>query len=169
VLHDDPDLSEAERVRVARAVGIGAVKYADLSSDRIKDYVFDWKRMVAFEGNTGPYLQYALVRVRSIFRKVGDAQGVGPLRIQHPAERALALELLGFGRALSEVETTLEPHKLCGYLYGLATSFSTFFSDCPVLKAEPEERASRLALCELTARTLEAGLTLLGIEAPERM
>ncbi|MEO7033758.1 MAG: arginine--tRNA ligase [Polyangiaceae bacterium] len=169
VLHDDPEMSEAERTQVARAVGIGAVKYADLSSDRIKDYVFDWKRMVAFEGNTGPYLQYALVRVRSIFRKAGEAEGTGPLRIQEKAERALALELLGFGRALAEVETTLEPHKLCGYLYGLATSFSTFFSDCPVLKAEPAERASRLALCELTARTLHTGLTLLGIEAPQRM
>ncbi|MEO8901482.1 MAG: arginine--tRNA ligase [Polyangiaceae bacterium] len=169
VLHDDPEMSEAERKQVARAVGIGAVKYADLSSDRIKDYVFDWKRMVAFEGNTGPYLQYALVRVRSIFRKAGEAEGSGPLRIQEKAERALALELLGFGRALAEVEATLEPHKLCGYLYGLATSFSTFFTDCPVLKAEPAERASRLALCELTARTLHAGLTLLGIEAPERM
>ena len=169
VLHDDPDMSAAERAQVARAVGIGAVKYADLSSDRIKDYVFDWKRMVAFEGNTGPYLQYALVRVRSIFRKAGEAQGTGPLRIQAKAERALALELLGFGRALAEVEASLEPHKLCGYLYGLATSFSTFFTECPVLKAEPEERASRLALCELTARTLETGLTLLGIEAPERM
>jgi arginyl-tRNA synthetase len=170
-VRENPDLPEAERLQVARQVGIGAVKYADLSSDRIKDYVFDWKRMVAFEGNTGPYLQYAHARVRSIFRKA-QAEGlgdIGRLSIAAPAERALALELLSFGRALVEVETTLEPHKLCGYLYGLASSFSTFFQDCPVLKAEPAERGSRLALCELTARTLATGLNLLGIEAPQRM
>jgi arginyl-tRNA synthetase len=170
-VRENPDLPEAERLQVARQVGIGAVKYADLSSDRIKDYVFDWKRMVAFEGNTGPYLQYAHARVRSIFRKARaeGIDGIGTLAIAAPAERALALELLSFGRALSEVETTLEPHKLCGYLYGLASSFSTFFQDCPVLKAEPAERGSRLALCELTARTLATGLNLLGIEAPQRM
>ncbi len=170
-VRENPDLPEAERLRVARQVGIGAVKYADLSSDRIKDYVFDWKRMVAFEGNTGPYLQYAHARVRSIFRKA-QAEGIGEigtLTVAAPAERALALELLSFERALVEVETTLEPHKLCGYLYGLASSFSTFFQECPVLKAEPAERGSRLALCELTARTLATGLNLLGIEAPQRM
>ena len=171
VTESNPDLPEAERLQVARQVGIGAVKYADLSSDRIKDYVFDWKRMVAFEGNTGPYLQYAHARVRSIFRKA-QSEGVGELgqlTIAAPAERALALELLSFGRALMDVEATLEPHKLCGYLYGLASRFSTFFQECPVLKAEPAERASRLALCELTARTLATGLNLLGIEAPQRM
>ncbi len=169
VLEKNPDLPEDERRRVARQVGIGAVKYADLSSDRVKDYVFDWRRMVAFEGNTGPYLQYAHARIHSIFRKAGDRQVNGAIRVLAPAERALALELLAFGRALSEVEATLEPHKLCGYLYGLATSFSSFFEACPVLKAASEERASRLLLCELTARTLRTGLNLLGIEAPERM
>ena len=169
VLEKNPDLPEAERLSVARQVGIGAVKYADLSSDRIKDYVFDWKRMVAFEGNTGPYLQYAHARIHSIFRKAGSDAGGGAIVIAAPAERALALELLAFGRALEDVEATLEPHKLCGYLYGLASSFSSFFEACPVLKAEPVERASRLALCRLTARTLATGLTLLGIEAPERM
>lgn len=171
VLEKNPDLPEEERLRVARQVGIGAVKYADLSSDRIKDYVFDWKRMVAFEGNTGPYLQYAHARIHSIFRKASAdlGQAAGTLAIAAPAERALALELLSFARALTEVESTLEPHKLCGYLYGLASSFSSFFEACPVLKAAPEQRASRLALCELTARTLATGLNLLGIEAPERM
>ncbi len=169
VLEKNPDLSEDERRRVARQVGIGAVKYADLSCDRIKDYVFDWRRMVAFEGNTGPYLQYAHARIHSIFRKAGDQQAGGAIRVLAPAERALALELLAFGRAVSEVEVTLEPHKLCGYLYGLATSFSSFFEACPVLKAPPEERASRLLLCELSARTLRTGLNLLGIDAPERM
>jgi arginyl-tRNA synthetase len=171
VLEKNPDLPETERLQVARQVGIGAVKYADLSSDRIKDYVFDWKRMVAFEGNTGGYLQYAHARIQSILRKAaadGGAQA-GVLVIAAPAEHALALELLSFGRALSEVETTLEPHKLCGYLYALASSFSSFFDACPVLKSEAEERSSRLTLCELTARTLSTGLNLLGIEAPQRM
>ena len=171
VLEKNPELPEAERRAVARQVGIGAVKYADLSSDRIKDYVFDWKRMVAFEGNTGPYLQYAHARIHSIFRKAAADGGAsaGLLEVRAAAERALALELLSFGRALREVEATLEPHKLCGYLYGLASSFSTFFEACPVLRAEPTERASRLVLCELTARVLATGLNLLGIEAPERM
>jgi arginyl-tRNA synthetase len=169
VLAKNPDLPEAERLLVARQVGIGAVKYGDLSSDRIKDYVFDWKRMVAFEGNTGPYLQYAHARIHSIFRKAGGEGGAGEIQINAPAERALAIELLAFGRALQDVETTLEPHKLCVYLFGLASSFSSFFEACPVLKAEPAERASRLALCQLTARTLATGLNLLGIAAPERM
>jgi arginyl-tRNA synthetase len=169
VLAKNPDLPEAERLLVARQVGIGAVKYADLSSDRIKDYVFDWKRMVAFEGNTGPYLQYAHARIHSIFRRAGGEGGAGEMQISAPAERALAIELLAFGRALQDVETTLEPHKLCVYLFGLASSFSSFFEACPVLKAEPAERASRLALCQLTARTLATGLNLLGIAAPERM
>jgi len=171
VLERNPDLPEEERATVARQVGIGAVKYADLSSDRIKDYVFDWKRMVAFEGNTGGYLQYAHARIQSIIRKAATdgGAGAGELVIAAPAERALALELLSFGRALIEVETSLEPHKLCGYLYALASSFSTFFQECPVLKSEPAERASRLALCALTARTLATGLELLGIEAPQRM
>ena len=171
VLERNPDLPEEERATVARQVGIGAVKYADLSSDRIKDYVFDWKRMVAFEGNTGGYLQYAHARIQSIIRKAATDGGAsaGALLIAAPAERALALELLAFGRALVEVESSLEPHKLCGYLYALASSFSTFFQECPVLKSEPAERASRLALCTLTARTLATGLELLGIEAPQRM
>jgi len=171
VLERNPDLPQEERAIVARQVGIGAVKYADLSSDRIKDYVFDWKRMVAFEGNTGGYLQYAHARIQSIIRKAASDGGAsaGAMLVAAPAERALALELLSFGRALSEVETSLEPHKLCGYLYALAVSFSTFFNECPVLKSEPAERASRLALCALTARTLATGLDLLGIEAPERM
>lgn len=171
VLERNPELPEAERAVVARQVGIGAVKYADLSSDRIKDYVFDWKRMVAFEGNTGGYLQYAHARIQSIIRKATTDAGVdaGTLQITAPAERALALELLSFGRALSEVEASLEPHRLCGYLYGLASTFSTFFNECPVLKSEPAERASRLTLCALTARTLATGLELLGIEAPQRM
>lgn len=171
VQEKNPDLPPDEMATVARQVGIGAVKYADLSSDRIKDYVFDWKRMVAFEGNTGPYLQYAHARIQSIFRKAAADGGAtaGAVQLGAPEERALALELLSFGRAVSEVESSLEPHRLCGYLYGLAQSFSSFFNACPVLKAEPAERASRLALCQATARTLQLGLSLLGIEAPQRM
>ncbi len=172
VLEKNPDLAEEEQRAIARQVGIGAIKYADLSSDRIKDYVFDWKRMIAFEGNTAGYLQYAHARIHSIFRKAkldGAGDAPGPIQVVASAERALALELLSFARALIDVETTLEPHKLCGYLYGLASAFSSFFDQCPVLKAEPVERASRLSLCLATARTLATGLNLLGIAAPERM
>ena len=166
-----PELDARERAEVARAVGIGAVKYADLSSDRVKDYVFDWSRMLAFEGNTAPYLQYAHARIRSIFRKAGE--GVPPpegIEIAAPAERALALALLSFGSAVHEVEETLQPHRLCTYLYVLSTAFSTFYEQCPVLKAPTEaERRSRLALSDLTARVLARGLDLLGIRAPDRM
>jgi len=172
VLEKNPNLPEQEQRQIARQVGMGAIKYADLSSDRIKDYVFEWKRMIAFEGNTGGYLQYAHARIHSIFRKAAEDGGVaapGAIQLGAPAERALALELLSFGRVLIDVETTLEPHKLCGYLYGLASAFSSFFDQCPVLKSEPAERASRLALCRVTARTIATGLNLLGIAAPERM
>jgi arginyl-tRNA synthetase len=168
----NPDLDPASRESVARAVGIGSIKYADLSSDRIKDYVFDWNRMLAFEGNTAPYLQYAHARIRSILRRAGEEAPVAGsgITIVAPAERSLAIELLGFGTAVHEVARTLEPHRLCTYLYGLATAFSGFYEACPVLKAAtPEERASRLALSDLTARVLARGLGLLGIDAPDRM
>lgn len=163
----DPEAGEA----VARAVGMGAVKYADLSSDRIKDYVFDWGRMLAFDGNTAPYLMYAHARIRSIFRKAAaEAGGPGEIVVREPAERALALELLRFGAVVAEVAETLEPHRLCGYLYELAGAFTGFYEKCPVLRAPDEaSRRSRLALCELSARVLARGLDLLGIEAPERM
>jgi arginyl-tRNA synthetase len=170
----NPDLDDATRASVARQIGIGAIKYADLSSDRIKDYIFDWDRMLAFDGNTAAYLQYAHARIRSIFRKAEPADAAaGPsagIVLREPAERALALELLGLGTAVASVAETLQPHRLCTYLFGLATRFSTFFEQCPVLKAEDETtRRSRLALADLTARTLAKGLDLLGIEAPERM
>jgi arginyl-tRNA synthetase len=168
-----PDLEPETRARVAHDIGIGAIKYADLSSDRIKDYVFDWKRMLAFEGNTGPYLMYAHTRCRSILRKAaagGSSIELGPLTVDAPAERALAVELLSFATAVRAIEETLQPHKLCTYLFALATAYSTFFENCPVLRAEtPALRASRLRLCDLTARTLAVGLGLLGIAAPERM
>jgi arginyl-tRNA synthetase len=168
----NPDLPEDEVNRLGRMIGIGAVKYADLSNDRVKDYVFDWDRMLAFEGNTGPYLQYAHARIRSIFRR---AEGVtvddtAAISVSEDQERALVLELLGFGDAVVAVAEHLQPHRLCTYLFDLAQAFTSFYESCPVLRAPDEAtRASRLALCELTARVLQRGLDLLGIEAPDRM
>jgi arginyl-tRNA synthetase len=166
--------SAAERRALAAAIGIGAIKYADLANDRIKDYVFDWERMLAAEGRTGPYLQYAHARIQSIFRKGAEAGVVrkadAGIAVRQQAERRLALELLDFGTAVVEAGETLRPHRLAGYLYDLATAFTAFFETCPVLKAPDEAtRASRLVLCDLTARVLERGLELLGIAAPERM
>jgi arginyl-tRNA synthetase len=172
IAEKNPDLDEATRADVARAVGIGAIKYADLGSDRIKDYVFDWSRMLAFEGNTAPYLQYAHARIRSILRKAEGTRGAGVPRVilTEPAERALCLSLLSFGTAVQAVADSLQPHRLCTYLFDLASVFTTFYEQCPVLRAEGEEqRASRLLLSELTARVLAEGLDLLGIEAPSRM
>jgi arginyl-tRNA synthetase len=168
----NPQLDEDTRAAVARAVGIGAVKYADLSTDRLKDYVFDYDRMLSFDGNTAPYLQYARARICSIFRRAGVEQpltGVDTLVIAEPAERALALELLEFGSLVSEVSETLEFHKLANYLYSLASAFTSFYEKCPVLRSEGDVKQSRLVLCDITARTLELGLDLLGIEAPDQM
>lgn len=167
----NPELDEQTRGEIARQVGIGAVKYADLANERIKDYVFDWERMLAFDGNTAPYLQYAHARIRSILRRA-DVREPSAARIvlAEPAERALALEILSLPGVVGSVAETLHPHKLCTYLFGLATSFSTFYESCPVLKADSDEvRMSRLALSELTAGVLARGLGLLGIEAPNQM
>jgi arginyl-tRNA synthetase len=171
----NPALGPDEREAVARMVGIGAVKYADLSTDRIRDYVFDWDRMLAFEGNTAPYLQYARVRCLSIFRR-GEidrepyASGRVPVVVSRPAERALAVVLLGFSEAVEAVLESWSPHKLCTYLFDLAGTYTTFFETCPVLQADsPEERDSRLVLCAATAKVLGRGLEVLGIEAPEQM
>jgi arginyl-tRNA synthetase len=171
VAEKSPDLSAAEQLAVARAVGMGAVKYADLANDRVKDYVFDWDRMLSFDGNTAPYLQYAHARIRSIFRRAGVAvPAAAPVVLDEPAERALALELLAFEGAVRLAADKLEPHRLCTYLFDLASAFTTFYEQCPVLRADsPEVRDSRLVLCDLTARTLSVGLDLLGIEVPERM
>ena len=165
------DLSAERQAAVAHALGIGAVKYADLSTERNRDYVFDWDRMLAFEGDTGPYLQYAHARIRSIFRRAGvapPAPGAVP-QLGEPQERALALQLLGFGAAVEAMAETCSPSKLCTYLFDLAASFTAFYEACRVLVDDPEVRVSRLSLCDLTARVLELGLSLLGIEAPEQM
>jgi len=166
-------LEGAARDRVARAIGIGALKYADLSSDRVKDYVFDWDRMLAFDGNTAPYLQNAVVRIHSIFRKGGlalEEADPASIRLGAPVERQLALALLDFGTVSVQVAQTLEPHRLCTYLHELATTFHRFYEQCPVLKAPDEAtRAARLALARVTAEVLTRGLELLGIETVERM
>jgi arginyl-tRNA synthetase len=175
VAERSPDLPAVEQAELGRIIGIGALKYAELSVDRIKDYVFDWDRMLAFEGNTAPYLQYAHARIRSIFRRAGDeataaARGVVPT-LGTPEERALALALVGFAPAIRESVERLAPHRLCNELFDLAQTFTAFYDACPVLRSDvpPELRASRLALCDVTARTLAQGLELLGIETPERM
>jgi arginyl-tRNA synthetase len=167
-----PHLEPALRARIAAAVGIGAIKYADLSNDRIKDYVFDWDRMLALDGNTAPYLMYAHTRIRSILRRSGvpeDAAAGGAIHVAEPAERSLALELLEFPTTVAKTDETLQPHRVCGTLYAIATAFMTFYERCPVLRAEEPTRSSRLALCVLTARTLARGLDLLGIAAPDQL
>ena len=172
VSEKNPDLPEAERREIARIVGLGAVKYADLSPHRQTDYVFSWDKMLSFQGNTAPYLQYSYVRIRSIFRKAegaGIAHRTSHIEIAESAERALAIKLLLFGEVLPQVLADFRPNLLATYLYELASTFHSFFEACPVLKSEGAIRDSRLALCELTARTLKTGLGLLGIEAPERM
>jgi arginyl-tRNA synthetase len=167
----NPDLPSDRRADVARAVGIGAVKYFDLNKDRTSDYVFSWDHMLSLDGNSGPYLMYAYARVCGIFRKWGgDAPPPQtPISLNEPAESALAKHLLRLGDVIDAVATELRPHLLCTYLYEIATRFSVFFETCPVLKAEPAIRAGRLALCDLTARTLACGLDLLGIEHPQEI
>jgi arginyl-tRNA synthetase len=166
--YEDP----AERAQIAEAVGIGALKYGDLSVARESGYTFDFDRMLALTGNTGPYLQYATARIRSIFRRAGldPAGAAGPIRITEDPERALALALLGFGRSVHLSARTAEPHVLAGFLFDLASAFTTFYEACPVLKADdPAVRDSRLALCALALRVLVTGLGLLGVPVPERM
>jgi arginyl-tRNA synthetase len=164
-----PDLSEDQKREIARAVGTGAIKYADLSKDRIGDYTFDWDKMLAMDGNTAPYLQYAYARIRSIFRKAGEEPTSAPIALDSPYELAIAKHVLRLGEVIQQVARDLKPHLLCTYLYDLATKFSAFYENCPVLKSEGAMRASRLALCHLTSTTLALGLDLLGIEHPEQM
>ncbi|GAB3485552.1 arginine--tRNA ligase [Nocardiopsis coralliicola] len=172
VRENRPDLDAGTQAQIARQVGIGAVKYADLSVAHDTEYTFDFDRMLALTGNTGPYLQYAQARLRSIFRKGGadPAAPQGSIAIGHPAERTLALALLGFGPTVALVGDELVPHRLCGYLFDLAQALTAFYEHCPVLTAETSElRASRLALCAAALRILVQGLDLLGVQAPEQM
>jgi arginyl-tRNA synthetase len=167
-------LPEELRRRIAHAVGIGAVKYADLSKDRTSDYVFSWEKMLAFDGNTAPYLQNAYVRVHGIFRKAAERgiSGRGDpaaIKLESPYEQALVKQSLRLGEVVELVGRELRPHYLCTYLYELATKFHSFFEQCPVLQSEGALREGRLALCDLTGRTLAMGLHLLGIEHPEKM
>ncbi|TMR97255.1 arginine--tRNA ligase [Nonomuraea basaltis] len=169
----DRGYDETTRNEIAHAVGMGAVKYADLSVSHDSEYVLDFDRMLAFTGNTGPYMQYATARIRSIFRKAGIelSAAKGTILLGEPAERALALHLLGFGALVEQVTTQSEPHRLCNFLFETASLLSVFYEQCPVLRQDvpPETRASRLALCALTTAVLETGLDLLGVPVPERM
>jgi arginyl-tRNA synthetase len=169
------ELDEGERRHVAHVVGVGALKYADLATDRVKDYVFDWERMLTLDGNTAPYMIYSYVRARSILRRAASEGLLSPdpesvrIIIADEAERRLVLQLAQFPRVAASVADSLEPHRLCNFLYELATLYHHFFERCPVLRADDATRASRLALCGLVARTLERGLDLLGIGVVERM
>ena len=191
----NPDLDEAEKARIAKIIGIGAVKYADLSQYRMTDYIFSWDRMLSLQGNTAPYLQNAYVRIRSIFRKAAEAEGrvatslwdvpVGDsdpraegtghrpvatrLLFAEAAERDLAKRLCQFAEVVPTVLNDFRPNILANYLFETANSFHAFYEACPVLKSDEPARSSRLALCGLTARVLQRGLELLGIEVPERM
>jgi len=166
-----PDLPAEERQAIARVVGIGAVKYADLSKNRTSDYVFDWDQMLSFDGNTAPYLQYAYTRIRSVFRRgsVDAAALSGPILLEAPEEHALAVTLLRLQETVEQATEDGHPHYLCGYLYDLATQFSRFYEACPILNAPEAQRLSRLLLCRRAGDTLATGLGLLGIETVERM
>ena len=171
VTEKNPDLPDPQRRNIARAVGLGAVKYADLSQNRASDYVFSWDKMLSLEGNTAPYMQYAYARVQSIFRRGGgDGAGrSGPVAIAEPAERTLAVTLAQLPETLDAVAEDCLPNILCAYLYDLAGAFMGFYENCPVLKADRRVRASRLTLCDLTARTIRRGLDLLGIQTIQQM
>ena len=166
----NPALTPEEKASIARIIGIGAVKYAELSQFRMTDYVFSWDKMLSFQGNTAPYLQNAYVRVRSIFRKLdGEFAVPATLSLTEPAEVVLAKKLLQFGETVPQIVDDFRPNLLANYLYELANTFHGFYEACPVLKSEGATRETRLALCELTARILSKGLGLLGIQTPERM
>jgi arginyl-tRNA synthetase len=170
VSRKNPELPEAQRREIARVVGLGAVKYADLLPNRQSDYVFSWDKMLALSGNTAPYLQYAYARIRSIFRK--SAEGLpraDALTLTTPEEIALARHLLNFGLVLEAVAEDYRPNYLCNYLFELAGYFTSLYDNCPVLKAQEPQRGTRLHLCDLTARVLHQGLGLLGIETVEQM
>ena len=173
----NPDMEPQERADVARKVGIGAVKYADLSKTRTNDYQFNWDSMLSFEGNTAPYLQYAYTRIRSIFRRaaannlISENIGIGAITVNEASEKNLLMLLLKFDQVVLQVAEDGFPHTLCAYLYDLASVFMAFYEQCPILKndIDGKTRTSRLQLCELSATTLKQGLELLGIETMEHM
>jgi arginyl-tRNA synthetase len=165
----NPDLPDAQRREIARVVGLGAVKYADLLPNRQSDYVFSWDKMLSLQGNTAPYLQYAYARIASILRKAESRNGKAEIKLEAPEELALAKQLLNFGGVLEAVADDSRPNFLCNYLYEVAGAFAKFYEACPVLKSEGDTRASRLALCDLTGRVLKQGLEVLGIEVLDQM
>ena len=173
VTEKNPTLSEAERKEIARVVGLGAIKYADLAPNRQTDYVFNWDKMLAFQGNTAPYLQYAYTRIRSIFRKAAEdgiaVEAGAQINATEPDELSLAKHLLNFSLTLEYVVEEYRPNYLCSYLYELAGCYSRFYESCPVLKATEPQRSSRLRLCELAGRVMKEGLNALGIEVLEQM
>ncbi len=166
----NPNLADAEKIDIARTIGIGAVKYADLSQYRMTDYVFSWDKMLALQGNTAPYLQNAYVRVRSIFRKAGEAAAkIEKFVLSEAAEITLAKRLCQFAEIVPQVLNDFRPNILANYLFELANNFHAFYEGCPVLRSDEPVRSSRLALCDLTGRVLQRGLDLLGIKVPEKM
>jgi arginyl-tRNA synthetase len=166
----NPHLSEDEKTEISKTIGIGAVKYADLSQYRMTDYIFSWEKMLSLHGNTAPYLQNAYVRIRSIFRKAGESSpAIGKLILSDSAEINLAKRLCQFAEIVPQVLNGFRPNILANHLFEVANSFHTFYEACPVLKSDEPTRSSRLALCDLTARVLQRGLDLLGIKVPERM
>ena len=171
VSEKNPDLTEEDRNHIARVVGIGAIKYAELSKNRTTDYIFDWNTMLSFEGNTAPYLQYAYTRIMSIFRRAGLDSGDinSPFDLREPDEIALATKLLQYPEAVESVVEDYQANILCNYLFDLSQHFMTFYESCPVLKTENEMRGSRLRLCDVSAKTLKHGLSLLGINTVEQM
>lgn len=169
VASKNPELSTDEIAHIGEVVGIGAVKYADLSKNRTSDYIFDWDSMLSFEGNTAPYLQYAYTRVQSVFRKAGTWDNNAAITLNEAMEQQLAVELLKFEDVLDSVANTSYPHYLAAYLYQIATLFSRFYEACPILKADEATRNSRLQLTSLTGKTLQQGLALLGIDTLETM
>ena len=169
IAQKNPELAESERNEIARIIGLGAIKYADLSQYRMTDYIFSWDKMLSLHGNTAPYLQNAYVRIRSIFRKAEGASLSPAPVLGEPAELNLAKRLCQFAEIVPQVLNDFRPNILANYLFELANSFHTFYEACPVLKADEPVRSSRLALCDLTGRVLQRGLKLLGIDVPEKM
>ncbi len=166
----NPDFPEEEKSAIATKIGIGSVKYSELSQYRMTDYIFDWDTMLALKGNTAPYLLNAYVRSQAIFRKLGSGfEGVETLQLTEQAEKNLTLKLLQFGEILPTIIHDFRPNVLAGYLYDVATAYHKFWEACPVLQAEGAVRETRLAICEMTGRILKGGLGLLGIETPDRM